>query len=119
VDPRPNRDLVRALDRVGELAYRVFKPSSTKDLPGETVGSYRVSTFDAEADHGDDPSHSGGAEAATSRARARRAGRDPVPADRDAPRVEHPPVAVSLLAARFTWDATARRHDAVYRALAI
>jgi glycosyltransferase involved in cell wall biosynthesis len=38
------RELVRALRRVGELDYRVFKPSIVEDdLPGTTVRSYRAS----------------------------------------------------------------------------
>jgi glycosyltransferase involved in cell wall biosynthesis len=37
------RELVRALERVGELEYRVFKPAIAEDVPGETVGSYRAS----------------------------------------------------------------------------
>src|SRR5215204_3268185 len=38
------RELVRALARVGEHEYRVFKPTIAEDdLPGRTVGSYRAS----------------------------------------------------------------------------
>ncbi len=38
------RELVRALGRVGELDYRVFKTSVVgEDLPGTTVRSYRAS----------------------------------------------------------------------------
>src|ERR671910_3845979 len=36
------RELVRALGRVGELDYRVFKPTIAEDVPGETIGSYRA-----------------------------------------------------------------------------
>jgi glycosyltransferase involved in cell wall biosynthesis len=37
------RELVRALGRVGELEYRIFKPSIAEDgLPGKTVRSYRA-----------------------------------------------------------------------------
>jgi glycosyltransferase involved in cell wall biosynthesis len=38
------RELVRALGRVGELDYRIFKPRIVDEgLPGTTVGSYRAS----------------------------------------------------------------------------
>jgi glycosyltransferase involved in cell wall biosynthesis len=38
------RELVKALDRVGELDYRIFKPTIVDgDLPGRTVRSYRAS----------------------------------------------------------------------------
>jgi len=38
------RELVRALERVGEHEYRVFKPTiADGDLPGQTVRSYRAS----------------------------------------------------------------------------
>jgi glycosyltransferase involved in cell wall biosynthesis len=37
------RELVRALQRVGELEYRVFKPAIADDMPGKTVRSYRAS----------------------------------------------------------------------------
>jgi len=38
------RELIRALDRVGEHDYRVFKPTiADDDLPGRTVRSYRAS----------------------------------------------------------------------------
>jgi glycosyltransferase involved in cell wall biosynthesis len=37
------RELVRALERVGELEYRVFKPAIVEDVPGTTVESYRAS----------------------------------------------------------------------------
>jgi glycosyltransferase involved in cell wall biosynthesis len=38
------RELVRGLERVGELDYRVFKPAIAEDdLPGRTVRSYRAS----------------------------------------------------------------------------
>jgi glycosyltransferase involved in cell wall biosynthesis len=37
------RELVRALDRVGENEYRVFRPTIAEDLPGETVHAYRSS----------------------------------------------------------------------------
>jgi glycosyltransferase involved in cell wall biosynthesis len=36
------RELVRALGRVGELDYRVFRPAIAEDVPGETVRSYRA-----------------------------------------------------------------------------
>lgn len=36
------RELVRALDRVGELEYRVFAPSIVEDLDGQSVRSYRA-----------------------------------------------------------------------------
>ena len=37
------RELVRALGRVGELDYRIFKPSIAEEgLPGKTVSSYRA-----------------------------------------------------------------------------
>jgi glycosyltransferase involved in cell wall biosynthesis len=36
------RELVRALDRVGELDYRVFRPRIAEDIPGETIRSYRA-----------------------------------------------------------------------------
>src|SRR5215207_5526401 len=34
------RELVRALGRVGELDYRVFKPTIVEDVEGETIRSY-------------------------------------------------------------------------------
>ena len=34
------RELVRALGRVGELDYRVFKPTIVEDLEGQTIRSY-------------------------------------------------------------------------------
>jgi glycosyltransferase involved in cell wall biosynthesis len=34
------RELVRALGRVGELDYRVFKPTIVEDVEGETIHSY-------------------------------------------------------------------------------
>jgi glycosyltransferase involved in cell wall biosynthesis len=37
------RELVKALDRVGENAYHVFKPTIADDLPGEPVRSYPAS----------------------------------------------------------------------------
>jgi hypothetical protein len=38
------RELVRALGRVGEHDYRVFKPTVAEDdLPGKTVRTYRAS----------------------------------------------------------------------------
>src|SRR5215213_6862930 len=38
------RELIRALDRVGEHDYRVFKPTiADDDLSGRTVRSYRAS----------------------------------------------------------------------------
>jgi glycosyltransferase involved in cell wall biosynthesis len=38
------RELVRALGRIGELDYRIFKPTIVEDdLPGKTVRSYRAS----------------------------------------------------------------------------
>jgi glycosyltransferase involved in cell wall biosynthesis len=37
------RELVRALDRVGEHEYRVFKPAIAEDVPGTTMRSYRAS----------------------------------------------------------------------------
>jgi glycosyltransferase involved in cell wall biosynthesis len=36
------RELVRGLDRVGELDYRVFRPRIAEDVPGETIPSYRA-----------------------------------------------------------------------------
>ena len=36
------RELVRALDRVGELDYRVFRPRIVDDVSGETIRSYRA-----------------------------------------------------------------------------
>ena len=36
------RELVRALDRVGELDYRVFRPRIVDDVPGDTIRSYRA-----------------------------------------------------------------------------
>jgi glycosyltransferase involved in cell wall biosynthesis len=37
------RELVRALDRVGELEYRVFTPAIAEDVPGTTIRFYRAS----------------------------------------------------------------------------
>lgn len=37
------RELVRALNRVGEHEYRVFTPSIADDVPGERIRSYRAS----------------------------------------------------------------------------
>ncbi|HEV3480414.1 MAG TPA: glycosyltransferase family 1 protein [Gaiellaceae bacterium] len=90
------RELVRALERVGQLDYRVFKPAIVDDLPGETVRSYRAARSMP------------GRVAAMARATAvpRRLKRE-LELDRlDAihfpltvmlPRVERPPAAVSLL----------------------
>jgi glycosyltransferase involved in cell wall biosynthesis len=36
------RELVRALDRVGKLDYRVFRPRIVDDVSGETIRSYRA-----------------------------------------------------------------------------
>jgi glycosyltransferase involved in cell wall biosynthesis len=36
------RELVRALERVGELEYRVFTPAIVHDIPGQAVRSYRA-----------------------------------------------------------------------------
>jgi glycosyltransferase involved in cell wall biosynthesis len=36
------RELVRALDQVGELDYRVFRPRIVDDVPGQTIRSYRA-----------------------------------------------------------------------------
>jgi glycosyltransferase involved in cell wall biosynthesis len=36
------RELVRALGRVGELDYRVFRPAIAEYIPGETIRSYRA-----------------------------------------------------------------------------
>jgi glycosyltransferase involved in cell wall biosynthesis len=36
------RELVRALGRVGQLDYRVYKPAIAEELPGQTVRSYRA-----------------------------------------------------------------------------
>ena len=90
------RELVRGLDRIGELDYRVFKPTIADDLPGETVSSYRAST-----------SMPGRIAAMTRATIVPRRLRRELELDRlDAihfpltvmvPRVEHPPAAVSLL----------------------
>ena len=37
------RELVRALDRVGELEYRVFTPAIVDDIEGQRVRAYRAS----------------------------------------------------------------------------
>ena len=90
------RELVRALDRVGELEYRVFTPRIVDDIEGEQIRSYRARR--------------------TMRGRVLAMGRAAVAPgavnrelrleDLDAihfpltvmlPRVEHPPAAVSLL----------------------
>jgi glycosyltransferase involved in cell wall biosynthesis len=90
------RELVRALGRVGEHEYRVFKPSIVDDLPGETVRSYRASRSTAGR-------AAGMAHAALLPGRIRRELR---PQELDAihfpltvmlPRLARPPAAVSLL----------------------
>lgn len=90
------QELVRALGRVGELDYRVFRPTIATDVPGETVRSYRARQSTA-----------GRLAAMTRAAVAPRRLRRELELDRlDAihfpltvmlPRVEHPPAAVSLL----------------------
>jgi glycosyltransferase involved in cell wall biosynthesis len=90
------RELVRALGRVGELDYRIFKPAIGDDLPGETVRAYRASR-----------SMPGRIAAMTLAAAApRRLRRELRLGELDAvhfpltvmlPRIEHPPTAVSLL----------------------
>jgi glycosyltransferase involved in cell wall biosynthesis len=91
------RELVRALHRVGELEYRVFKPAIAEDdLPGTVVHSYRASRSMP------------GRIAAMSKASVapRRLRRDLRLGELDAihfpltvmlPRVKRPPAAVSLL----------------------
>lgn len=90
------RELVRALGRVGELDYRVFKPTVAEDVPGETIGSYRAKE-----------TMPGRITAMSLAAIApRRLRRDLRLDELDAihfpltvmlPRVEHPPAAVTLL----------------------
>jgi glycosyltransferase involved in cell wall biosynthesis len=90
------RELVRGLDRVGELGYRVFRPRIVDDVPGETIRSYPARRTQR------------GRIAAMARATvAPRAIRRELRLDElDAihfpltvmlPRVDHPPAAVSLL----------------------
>src|SRR4029453_16859941 len=90
------RELVRALDRVGELDYRVFRPRIVEDVPGETIRSYRARRTQR------------GRIAAMAHATVapRRIRRDLRLDELDAihfpltvmlPRVDHPPAAVSLL----------------------
>jgi glycosyltransferase involved in cell wall biosynthesis len=90
------RELVRALDRVGELDYRVFRPRIVQDVPGETIRSYRARRTQR------------GRIAAMTHATVapRRIRRELRLDELDAihfpltvmlPRVDHPPAAVSLL----------------------
>jgi glycosyltransferase involved in cell wall biosynthesis len=90
------RELVRALDRVGELDYRVFRPRIVQDVPGETIRSYRARRTQR------------GRIAAMAHATVapRRIRRELRLEELDAihfpltvmlPRVDHPPAAVSLL----------------------
>ena len=90
------RELVRALDRVGELDYRVFRPRIVEDVPGETIRSYRARRTQR------------GRIVAMAHATVapRRIRRDLRLDELDAihfpltvmlPRVDHPPAAVSLL----------------------
>jgi glycosyltransferase involved in cell wall biosynthesis len=90
------RELVRALDRVGELDYRVFRPRIVEDVAGETIRSYRARRTQR------------GRIAAMAHATVapRRIRRELRLHELDAihfpltvmlPRVDHPPAAVSLL----------------------
>jgi glycosyltransferase involved in cell wall biosynthesis len=90
------RELVRALNRVGELDYRVFTPTIVQDVEGETIRSYRA----RKTMRGRAFAMSGAAIAPWAIRRELRLDElDAIhfPLTVMLPRVDHPPAAVSLL----------------------